>query len=151
MSGLETRSRGPALCPCCLPFLSVSRMRTVRAYPAVGGDEVGVVLHGFGPVVHQVLVDVVGVEQRCLAERVEQTPRRWSRSAPWGGRPCRTPVSCAVVVVSPVAKRLRRLPCWKAVNSAWPKMADFTSVSGSFEARVAGAARGLEQRGAHAG
>src|SRR5690606_17391810 len=32
--------------------------------PAVGGDQVGVVLHGLGPVVHQVLVDVVGIEQR---------------------------------------------------------------------------------------
>src|SRR5690606_27470769 len=30
--------------------------------PAVGGDGVGVVLHGFRPVVHQVLVDVVGIQ-----------------------------------------------------------------------------------------
>ena len=39
----------------------------------------------------------------------------------------------------------------KAVNSAWPRMAAFTSGSGSLQARVAGAAGGLEQRGAHAG
>ena len=47
-------------------------MRCGLATPAVGGDQVGVVLHGRGPVVHQVLVDVVGVEQRHLAEAVEQ-------------------------------------------------------------------------------
>ena len=40
--------------------------------PAVGGDEVAVVLHRLGPVVHQVLVDVVGVEQRGLLEGGEQ-------------------------------------------------------------------------------
>jgi len=30
---------------------------------AVSGDQVGVVLHGLGPVIHQVLIDVVGVDK----------------------------------------------------------------------------------------
>ena len=40
--------------------------------PAVGGDEVAIVLHGLGPVVHEVLIDVVGVEQRRGLEGGEQ-------------------------------------------------------------------------------
>ena len=40
--------------------------------PAVGGDEVAVVLHRLGPVVHQVLIDVVGIEQRRGLEGGEQ-------------------------------------------------------------------------------
>ena len=39
--------------------------------PAIGGDEVAIVLHGLGPVVHEVLVDVVMVEQGRLGERSE--------------------------------------------------------------------------------
>ena len=40
--------------------------------PAVGGDQVAVVLHRLGPVVHQVLVDVVGVDQRLAGVVGEQ-------------------------------------------------------------------------------
>ena len=32
-------------------------------HPAVGGDEVAVVLHGRGPVIHEVLIDGVGIDQ----------------------------------------------------------------------------------------
>ena len=71
-----------------LDLNDLARLRAL--HPAVGGDQVGVVLHRLGPVVHQVLIDVVGVDQRRWPECGEQAPRRWSRSAPWGGRPCRS-------------------------------------------------------------
>ena len=71
MSGLGIRSQVQPL-SFVLPFLSVSRMRAASRHPAVGGDEIAVVLHRLGPVVHQVLVDVVGVEQRRVAEGGEQ-------------------------------------------------------------------------------
>ncbi|MNC70126.1 hypothetical protein D3C75_1209040 [compost metagenome] len=40
--------------------------------PAVGADQVAIVLHGLGPVVHEVLVDVVIVEQGRFGEGAEQ-------------------------------------------------------------------------------
>jgi hypothetical protein len=40
--------------------------------PAVGGDEVPVVLHGLRPVVHQVLVDVVFVDERLASVMRQQ-------------------------------------------------------------------------------
>ena len=99
--------------------------------PAVGGDEVAVVLHGLGPVVHEVLIHVVGVEQRRGLEGGEQVlgdgfderlgmavlgeafePRGVGLSSTWRRAWSRTSL--------------------KAVNSAWPKMAGFTSAMGSF-------------------
>ena len=54
-------------------FLTWTDLARLRArLPAVGGDEVAVVLHGLGPVVHEVLIDVVGIEQRRGLERGEQ-------------------------------------------------------------------------------
>lgn len=43
-----------------------------RRLPAVGGHQVGIVLHGRRPVVEQVLVDVVGVDERALGVVDEQ-------------------------------------------------------------------------------
>ena len=40
--------------------------------PAIGGDQVAVVLHGLGPVVHEVLIDVVGVDERLAGVVGEQ-------------------------------------------------------------------------------
>ena len=40
--------------------------------PAVGGDQVHVVLHRLRPIVHQSLVDVVAAEQRQVTEVREQ-------------------------------------------------------------------------------
>ena len=40
--------------------------------PAFGGDEVAIVLHGLGPVVHQVLIEIVGIEKRRSPVRGEQ-------------------------------------------------------------------------------
>ena len=40
--------------------------------PAIGGDEVAVVLHGRGPVVHEVLVDVVFIDERLAGVVGEQ-------------------------------------------------------------------------------
>ena len=40
--------------------------------PAIGGDEIAVVLHRLGPVVHEVLVDVVGVDERLVGVVGEQ-------------------------------------------------------------------------------
>ena len=41
-------------------------------FPPCIGDEVAIVLHGLRPVVHEVLIDVVGVEQRGGLESGEQ-------------------------------------------------------------------------------
>lgn len=38
-------------------------MRAV-GYPAIGCDEVAIVLHGRGPVVHEVLIDRIRVNKR---------------------------------------------------------------------------------------
>jgi hypothetical protein len=62
---------GPALVLALALLVGLDDARRHR-HPAVGGDEIGVVLHRLGPVVHQVLVDVVGIEQRRLAERGQQ-------------------------------------------------------------------------------
>ena len=40
--------------------------------PAIGGDQIAVVLHGLGPVIHQVLIDVVFVDERLAAVVGEQ-------------------------------------------------------------------------------
>ncbi len=71
MRALGTRSQVQPL-SFSLPFLSFSMMRCGLGLPAVGGDQVAVVLHGLGPVVHQVLVDVVGVDQRLVGVVGEQ-------------------------------------------------------------------------------
>ena len=39
--------------------------------PAIGGDQINIVLHGRGPVVHKVLIDRIGVNQR-LADIMRQ-------------------------------------------------------------------------------
>ena len=53
--------------------LDLKNLARLRARdPAVGSDQVAVVLHGFGPVVHQMLVDVVGIEQRSRLEGGQQ-------------------------------------------------------------------------------
>lgn len=44
-------------------------------HPAVGGDQVRVVLHGLDPLVHQVLVHVAGIEQRLQSSRRQQVLR----------------------------------------------------------------------------
>ena len=59
--------------------------------PAVGGDEVAVVLHGLGPVVHEVLIDVVGVDERRGREGGEQVLGDGLDELPWDGRPWRSP------------------------------------------------------------
>ena len=43
-----------------------------RRLPPGIGDEVAIVLHGLGPVVHEVLIHIVGVEQRRGLEGGEQ-------------------------------------------------------------------------------
>ena len=45
---------------------------TLDGLPAVLHEQVHIVLHGLGPVVHEVLVHVVGVEQAGFLEGVEQ-------------------------------------------------------------------------------
>ena len=50
---------------------TMSRGLAASRQPSLG-DQVDVVLHGLGPVVHEVLVHVVGVEQRGLLEGGQQ-------------------------------------------------------------------------------
>jgi hypothetical protein len=48
------------------------RLALQHGFPAFQGDLPRVVLHRLGPVVHQVLVDVVGVDQARTTESFEQ-------------------------------------------------------------------------------
>ena len=69
--GLGHEVAGPALV-LLLALLVLLDDAVGLGLPAVGGDEVAVVLHGLGPVVHQVLVDVVGVDERLAGVVGEQ-------------------------------------------------------------------------------
>ena len=64
------RLRPDELAVLVLDLTDLARLRA--RLPAVGGDQVAVVLHGLGPVVHEVLIDVVGIEQRRGLEGGEQ-------------------------------------------------------------------------------
>ena len=112
--------------------------RLCARLPAVGGDEVAIVLHGLGPVVHEVLVDVVGIEQRRWPEGGEQVLGDGFDQR------------LGVAVLGEAGESWRAWPAanwrtawsrlrWNAANSAWPKMVGFTSASGSFSCAVAGA------------
>ena len=61
--GLGHQVAGPALV-LFLALLVLLDDAVGLGLPAVGGDQVAVVLHGLGPVVHQVLIDVVLVDER---------------------------------------------------------------------------------------
>ena len=61
--GLGHEVAGPALV-LLLALLVLLDDAVGLGLPAVGGDQVAVVLHGLRPVVHQVLIDVVVVDQR---------------------------------------------------------------------------------------
>ena len=43
-----------------------------RCDPAIGGDEVAVILHGLGPIIHEVLIDVIVVDKRLVGVMGEQ-------------------------------------------------------------------------------
>jgi hypothetical protein len=53
-------------------MLGLERVGLRAHFPSVSGDEVAVVLHGLDPVVHEVLIHVVGIEQRRSPEGGEQ-------------------------------------------------------------------------------
>ena len=52
----------PALVLLLALFVGLDDTISLRL-PAVGGDQVAIVLHGLGPVVHHVLIDIVGVDE----------------------------------------------------------------------------------------
>ena len=57
----------------CRPCFSSTKLRGwAPPRPAVVGDEVAIVLHGLRPVIHEVLIHVVGIEQRRCSEGGEQ-------------------------------------------------------------------------------
>ena len=58
---------GPALISMLPLFVGLDNSRRQR-HPAIGGDQIAIVLHGRSPIVHEVLVDVVVVEQGGLSE-----------------------------------------------------------------------------------
>ena len=74
MRGFGIRSQVQPL-SLSLPFLSVSMMRVVSAFQPSAAIEVAVVLHGLGPVVHQVLVDIIRVDERLAGVVNEQVLR----------------------------------------------------------------------------
>ena len=118
-------------------------------HPAIGGDEVGVVLHRLCPVVHQVLVDVVGIEQRRRLEDRKQVLGH------------RLDQRLRVVVLAerdearrdglaPLVEQRRHL----LVEGGELRMAEDGGLDlgdGQLEAGVPGPARRLKQGGAHAG
>ena len=56
--------------------LHLANLARLRArLPPFGRDQVAIVLHGLGPVVHEVLVDVISVQQRRRLECGEQILR----------------------------------------------------------------------------
>ena len=69
--GLGDQVAGPALV-LLLALLVLLDDAVGLGLPAVGGDQVAVVLHRLRPVVHQVLVDVVGVDERLAGVVGEQ-------------------------------------------------------------------------------
>ena len=60
--GLGQQVASPALVP-GFSLLVGFQDAPGQSHPAVGGNQIDVVLHGLGPVVHHVLIDVIGVEQ----------------------------------------------------------------------------------------
>ena len=123
---LEVAARWPFLS--CLPDDRGAGARL----PAGIGDEVAIVLHGLGPVVHEVLIDIVGIEQRRGLEGGEQVL----------GDGFDERLGMAVLGEALEQRGVGRLPlreelAWpwslKAVNSGWPKMAGFTSAMGSLQ------------------
>jgi hypothetical protein len=98
-------------------------------FPPSIGDEVAIVLHGLGPVLHEVLIDVIGVEQRRGLEGGEQIL----------GDGFDERLGMAVLGEALEQRRAGLFPVseepvaasWNAVNSAWPKMAGFTPAIGS--------------------
>jgi hypothetical protein len=112
-----------------LPFLSVSTMNPgCFCHPAVGRDEIRVVLHGLGPVVHEVLIDVVGVEQRRLAEGGEQVLGD-ALDQCLGVAVLAEALSCGcgrAPAFEPLAHR-----AVERGELGWPKIAGFTSATGS--------------------
>ena len=93
-----------------LVFLSLSstmsRGLAASRQPSLD-DHVKIVLHGLGPVVHEVLIDIVGVEQLALSGRCPASPRRAFRSAPWDGRHGDT-IQARLVAVCPLLEQLGR-------------------------------------------
>ena len=114
-------------------------------------DQVDVVLHRLGPVVHQVLIDVVGVEQRRVRERCPAGPRRASRSAPWAGRRLRCLSSAARCAFRHSAKSC----VTGCVEGGELGVAEDGGLDlgrpATFELAVAGPAGRLEQSRAHGG
>ena len=118
-------------------------------HPAVGGDEVAVVLHRLGPVVHQVLVDVVGVEQRGVLEAGEQ---RLGDGLDQG-------LGVAVLGKAAQVRGVGGLPLREQLGGGGVEGGELGVAEdggldvGGRDAKlaVAGAAGRLEQRGAHGG
>ena len=57
---------------CLFGLVFNDQLRLRGDAPAVGGDEISVVLHRRFPVVHQMLIDVVGIQQRCALKAGKQ-------------------------------------------------------------------------------
>ena len=115
---------------CLLVLVLDDEPRLGGLAPAVVGDEVAIVLHGLGPVVHQVLIDVVGIEQRRGSKGGEQILGD-GLDQRLGMTVLGEAFERGVLAFFHLAKSLVT-ESLNAVNSAWPKMAGFTSAMGSF-------------------
>ena len=49
-------------------FLRLTIPDAALATPPGGGDEIGIVLNRLSPIIHQVLIEVIRTDERCLAE-----------------------------------------------------------------------------------
>ena len=71
--------------PALVPFLAflVGLNDTISlCLPTLRGDQVAIVLHGFGPEIHQVLIDIVGVNERLVGVVREQALGKLSDDLP---------------------------------------------------------------------
>ena len=64
-----------------LPLLVLLDDAGRLGFPAIGGDEVAIVLHGGGPVIHEVLVDIVLVYERLAGVMGEKLFRKFHDDA----------------------------------------------------------------------
>ena len=131
-------------------FLTSTDLARLRArLPAVAGDEVAVVLHRLGPVVHEVLIDVVGIEQRRGLEGGEQIL----------GDGFDERLGMAVLGEAFEQRRVGLLPLGEELGRGVVEGGELGVAEdggldlrdGELELAVAGAVGLLEQRGAHAG
>ena len=63
-----------------LAFLVSLQDATRAGHPAIGSDDVAIVLHGFGPIIHEVLINRVGIDERLTFGMSQKVLRKVSNN-----------------------------------------------------------------------